>query len=156
VRPFFQDHVYGIKQIDFNKYLQLIGLQYSMEWKDVLSNDNSPAPDLRVFSYQLPAENIIRIGITTPLSCWGKAGLHTGDILKAVNGTTISTTADFRQLVRSAKRGDTIVLDIGRPAGIVRITVTISSYQQAVVHLFQSHSSTEKQQKLYRQWSAGN
>src|SRR5678810_1122463 len=49
VHQFFSDHVYGSKQIDFSKYLKLIGLQYSIEWKDVLSNDQKPVSDLRAF-----------------------------------------------------------------------------------------------------------
>jgi len=106
VHQFFQDYILGKKQIDFKKYLHLLGLEYTIEWKDAVSDDNKPVADLRIFSYTLPNENTIRIGITNPLGCWGKAGLHTGDILKAVNGKVIMSTADFRSLLRNAKPGD--------------------------------------------------
>jgi predicted metalloprotease with PDZ domain len=155
VHQFFQDHVYGNKQIDFNKYLKLIGLECHLEWKDLLSNDNNPAPDLRIFSYQLPGENITRIGITNPLSCWGKAGLHTGDILKAVNGKANVSASEFRQLIRNAKLSDTISIDVERSARIIKINVLVSGYQQPVAHLPQLSASTEKQRKLYGQWLSG-
>jgi len=155
VHQFFQDHVYGSKQIDFNKYLQLIGLQYTMEWKDVLSNDLKPVPDLRVFSYQLPGENIVRIGITNPASLWGKSGLHTGDIIKTINGKTLAAAADFRPIIRNAKTGDTVLLEVERPTGIVKINVLILGYQQPVVHIMQKPATTGKQQKQYEQWLSG-
>ena len=152
VHQFFQDHVYGNKQIDFNKYLKLIGLEHQLEWKEALSNDNKPVPDLRIFPYQLPGENITRIGITNPLSCWGRAGLHTGDIIKSVNGKSIASASDFRPLIRNAQRGDTILMEIERPAGVSKISIVVSGYQQAVAHLTQIAASTEKQKRLYEQW----
>ncbi len=155
VHRFFQDHVYGNKQIDFAKYLQLSGLQYTMEWKDVLANDGKPAPDLRVFPYQLPGENITRIGITNPSGCWGKAGLHTGDIIKTVNGKTLVAASEFRPQIRNAKPGDTISMDVERQGGIINIKVLISGYQQPVVHISPISAATEKQKKLYEQWVSG-
>ena len=156
VHQFFQDHVYGSKQIDFNKYLRLIGLQYNITWQDVLSNDGKPAPDLRTFPYQLPGENITRIGITNPQSSWGKAGLHTGDIIKSVNGKPVTVAADFRPLIRNAKVGDTILIEIERPTGSLKLDVIISSYQQPVVHINEMPGTTEKQRRLYAQWLKGN
>jgi len=155
VHQFFEDHVYGSKQIDFNKYLQLMGLQYTMEWKEVLSNDLRPVPDLRAFSYQLPGENILRIGISNPTSAWGRSGLHTGDIIKTVNGKVVANSADFRSLQRNAKIGDTIAVEIERSSKLVKIDVLITGYQQPVVHITQLPTITEKQKKLYEKWVAG-
>jgi len=155
VHQFFQDHIYGNKQIDFDKYLKLIGLEHQLEWKEVLSNDNKPVPDLRIFPYQLPGETRTRIGITNPLSCWGKAGLHTGDIIKSLNGTTILSPSDFRPLIRNAKPGDTISMEIERPAGVIKINIVVSGYQQAIAHLSQISAPTEKQKRLYEQWLFG-
>jgi predicted metalloprotease with PDZ domain len=155
VHQFFQDYVYGNKQIDFNKYLRLIGLQYNITWQDVLSDDGKPAPDLRVFSYQLPGETIPRIGITNPLSSWGRGGLHTGDVIKSVNGKPVTVAADFRPLIRNAKLGDTILIEIERPSGVRKTNVLIGSYQQPVVHISEIPVTTEKQHNLYMQWLSG-
>ncbi len=152
IHTFFQDYVFGNKQIDFNKYLQLAGLQMSMAWEDVLSADGKTSPDLRVYSWQNPDENFIRLGITNPASCWGKAGLHTGDIIESVNGTIIKATRDFRQLIRGVKIGDTVVVEVKQPAGIKKTNVLITGYQQPEVHIISVAGATEKQKNLFRQW----
>ena len=152
---FFVDHVYGSKQIDFSKYLKLIGLQYTIEWKDVLSNDQKPVPDLRAFVYQLPGENVLRIGLSNPTVAWGRAGLHTGDIVKTVNGKILANAMDFRSIQRNAKIGDTIVVEVERPSGVQKINVLITGYQQPVVRITQLPTITEKQKRLYEQWLSG-
>jgi predicted metalloprotease with PDZ domain len=155
VHQFFSDHVYGSKQIDFSQYLKLLGLQYSIEWKDVLSNDQKPVSDLRAFVYQLPGENVLRITLSNPTVAWGRAGLHTGDIVKTVNEKTLTNSLDFRSIQRNAKIGDTIVVEVERPSGIQKINVLITGYQQPVVHIIQLSTINEKQRRLYEQWVSG-
>ena len=155
VHQFFVDHVYGSKQIDFSKYLKLIGLQYTIEWKDVLSNDQKPVPDLRAFVYQLPGENVLRMGLSNPTVAWARAGLHTGDIVKTVNGKIVANQMDFRTIQRNAKIGDTIVVEVKRPSGVQKIHVLITGYQQPFVRIAQLPAITEKQRRLYEQWVIG-
>ena len=155
VQQFFRDHVYGNKQIDFSKYLKLFGLQYTMEWKDVLSNDLKPVPDLRIFSYQLPREDVLRIRLSNPKSVWGRSGLHTGDIIKAINGKSLAAAADFRLLIRNVKIGDSVTVEVGRSSGIAKINVLITGYQQPVVRITRLSSTTTKQQKHLEDWIAG-
>jgi len=155
IQQFFQDYVFGIKQIDFEKYLKLIGLQYTIEWKDVLSNDQQPVADMRAFVYQLPDENIYRIGLSNPTVVWAKAGLHTGDIVKTVNGKELSSPMDFRNIQRAAKVGDTIVIEVDRSTGTKKINVLITGYQQPVVKITPIQSVTEKQKRLFNQWANG-
>ena len=155
VHQFFQDHVYGNKKIDFSKYIKLLGLQYTIEWKDVLSNDQKPVPDLRAFVYQLPGENIFRIGLSNPTVAWGRAGLHTGDIVKTVNGKALVNATDFRSIQRNAKIGETIVVEIDRSSRIQKINVLITGYQQPVVRITPMPTITEKQKRLYEQWVSG-
>ena len=155
VHQFFSDHVYGSKQIDFSQYLKLLGLQYSIEWKDVLSNDQKPVSDLRAFVYQLPGENVLRLTLSNPTVAWGRAGLHTGDIVKTVNEKTLTNSLDFRSIQRNAKIGDTIVVEVERPSGIQKINVLITGYQQPVVHIIQLSTINEKQRRLYEQWVSG-
>lgn len=153
VHQFFLDYVYGHKQIDFNKYLVLIGLQMHVQWKDVLSANNTIAPDLRVYSWQAPGENNVRIGITDPANCWGKAGLHTGDIIKSVNGSAINSPRDFRQAIREAKVGDTVIIQVKKPSGIFSGNVLITGYQQPEVRIVESSRSSAKSRKLFNEWN---
>ena len=156
VRPFFTDHVFGNKQIDFNKYLKLAGLKMTVALKDVLSGDGKPSPDLRIYPWQKPNEDFIRIGITNPQSCWGKAGLHTGDIIKSLNGVPIRTRNDFRQAITRAKVGDFVTMEIQRSSGIVNINVVISGYQESEVHIQHLSNATQKQEKIFSQWNANS
>jgi predicted metalloprotease with PDZ domain len=152
VHQFFQDYVFGSKQIDFKKYLELIGLQMSMAWKDVLSSDGKTSPDLRVYSWQKANESFIRLGITNPASCWAKAGLHTGDKIISVNGTTLAAARDFRQLIRGVKIGDIVIVEVEQPTGKLKKNVLISGYQQPDVHIVPITTATETQRRLYTQW----
>jgi len=153
VGQFFADHVFGNKQIDFNKYLKMAGLQMTVTLKDALSSDGKPAPDLRIYPWQKPKENFTRIGITNPQSCWGKAGLHTGEIVRSVNGVTIKTRNDFRQAIRSTTVGDTVAIEMQRSSGIEKINVVISGHQQPEVHIQHSSNATQKQEKIFTQWN---
>jgi hypothetical protein len=108
---------------------------------------------LRVYSWQKPGEDFIRIGITNPQSCWGKAGLHTGDIIKSVNGIPTRMRNDFRQGIRGAKVGDTATMEIQKSSGTVKISVLISGYQQSEVHIQHLPNSTQKQKKIFDQWN---
>lgn len=153
VEQFFAAHVFGNKKIDFNKYLKLAGLQMTVTLKDALSGDGKPAPDLRIYPWQKPTEDFTRIGITNPQSCWGKAGLHTGDIIKSVNGLTIKTRNDFRQAISGTTVGDTVAMEIQRSPGLAKINVVVSGYQQPEVHIEHSSNATQKQEKIFAQWN---
>ncbi len=155
LHPFFRDHVLGYKAVDFDKWLRLMGLQKSIEWKEVISADGKPSPDLRVYSWQPPNETELRIGITDPSGCWGKAGLHTGDILRNVNGSVIKTAADFRQLLRGVHVGDTVVIEVQRPTGPWKTNVIVSTYRQPEVTITEITGATEKQKRLLAEWKSG-
>jgi predicted metalloprotease with PDZ domain len=152
VHQFFLDHVYGHQQIDFNKYLKLIGLKMNAEWKDVLLADKQLAPDLRAYSWQNPNESVVRLGITNPSSSWTKAGLHTGDILRSVNGMPIKSTRDFRQVIREMKRGDTIAIEVEQRTGIKNVNVFITGYQQPEVRVAGLNQPSQREKDLFNQW----
>lgn len=156
LHPFFEDYIFGNKPVDFDKYLRLMGLQKKLEWKEVKGEDGNPSPDLRVYSWHKPNETEMRIGITDPSNCWGKAGLHTGDIIKSVNGTEIKNGDSFREVIRRAKISDNIIIEVMRPTGIHKTNVVVSGYRLPEVHITQKPGSTEKQKRLFTQWASGN
>jgi predicted metalloprotease with PDZ domain len=149
---FFVDYVFGKAQINFNKYLALIGLQVTTVWKNALSADGKIAPDVRVYSWQPLNDSNIRLGISNPANCWTRAGLHTGDILKSVNGVVIKSSIDFRRILREIKFGDTVVVKVQRPKGSLETNVLIDGYQQPEVHLVEVTQSSAKQRRLFEQW----
>jgi predicted metalloprotease with PDZ domain len=151
IHQFFLDYVYGHKQIDFNRYLKVVGLKMNAEWKDVLS-DKRVSPDLRVYSWQRPNEMMVRLGITNPTSCWAMAGLHTGDILKSVNGVPIRSTRDFRQIIREVKRGDTVSVEVEQPTGVKKKNVFVTGYQLPEVAVAELNQSSPREKNLLNQW----
>ncbi|HMI78853.1 MAG TPA: hypothetical protein VK484_08665 [Ferruginibacter sp.] len=152
----FRDHISGNKTFELDKYLLLIGLRSTVIWKNAAAADGKPQVDFRAYPWRKPDENMIRIGISDPSSCWGKAGLHTGDIIKYINGNAINTEQDFWQIIRAAKIGDTISMELQRPAGSWKTKVFVTGYQRPEVHISELPVLSEKQRRLNRQWASGN
>jgi predicted metalloprotease with PDZ domain len=152
VHSFFQDHVYGNKPIDFNKYLSLAGMHFNTTWTNASDTSGKPSPDLEVYAFQSPGSNEVKLGITDPSNCWGKADLHTNDVILTVNKSAIKTANDFRQLIRRLQIGDTVFIEVQRPTGIFHLKVIVSGYRQAVIRIDELNNITEKQRNLRKTW----
>ena len=173
INGFFDKYIRGTRAIEFNDYLGLIGLHADTSWEPVRDTAGKPAPDLRVYAWQKAGESAIRIGITDPAGCWGKAGIHTGDILEAINGMEVKSTADFRSQLGKIKTGDVLVLSIQSPQSSqssqssqspqssqstylpVQKKISVSGYLQPLVHIRKVNGQTQKQRKLYDEWALG-
>jgi predicted metalloprotease with PDZ domain len=156
VHSFFVDHVRGSNAVDLNKYLRLAGLQFSLSWTDAVDENKKPLADWRVDSWQAPNENNIRLGIRDPAGCWGRAGLHKGDIIISINGMPVINTSAFYTFVRNARIGDTIRMEVGQTTGMRKINVIVTGYRQPVVHVENIKAPGEKPRRLYAQWQSGN
>jgi predicted metalloprotease with PDZ domain len=152
MHQFFLDHIYGNKPIDFNKYLKLAGMRSSTTWTNASDSSGKPVADLRVYSFQSPGETAVKLWITNPSGCWGKAGLHTGDIILTVNKTVMKSENDFRQIIRRSKIGDIVFIEVRRPTGTLQKKVTVSGYMQPVVRIEQINETTEQQRRLRAEW----
>jgi len=149
---FFEDHIRGNKELDFNKYLSLIGMKMDLSWADVTNNEGAPVPDFRSYAFQNENESILRFGTTSPESIWAKAGLHTGDELKSVNDTALKTEEAFWGMIRRLKIGDKVVIEVIKDSGPKKIPVTIAGYKAAVVKISQLPVINERQEILRRAW----
>jgi S1-C subfamily serine protease len=58
-------------------------------------------------------------------SAAAKAGIRSGDIITAVNGTEINRDRTLARLLKNFKPGDNVVLDVYRDSKIQKITVTL-------------------------------
>jgi predicted metalloprotease with PDZ domain len=152
VHSFFQNYVYGNKPIDFNKYLQLAGMRSTTTWVAAADADGKPAADLKIYAFQSPGDSTVKLGITDPKSCWGKAGLHTGDVIVTVNKSIIKNANDFRQIIRRTQIGDTMLLAVHRSTGIVQMKVIVSGYRESLVRIDELNEVTEKQKSLRKTW----
>ena len=152
VHQFFQDYIYGNKPIDFNKYLLLAGMHSDTTWRNASDSAGKPVADLHVYSYQSPGNSAVKLRIIDPSGCWGKAGLHTGDIIVTVNKSAIKSINDFRQIIGRLQIGERVITEIQRPAGIVQINVIVSGYRQPKVRIEEINEATERQRNLRTAW----
>jgi len=155
MQAFFDANVRAARQIDFDRYLRLIGLQGRVSWEPVVGADGQPAPDRRVFAWNPPGERGLRLLLTDPSSVWGRAGLHTGDRVVAINGAAVATWPEFRSHVARARVGDTVRVEVTRPSGAWRTSVVVAGYNRPVVRIVEVPEATERQRALRAAWVRG-
>lgn len=154
VHTYFEQYVRGKKQIDFNKYLQLIGVHMDLSWKQATDENGKQRPDLRIFARETSGASM-SLGIMDPLGSWGKASLHTNDLLISMNGKLIKNYDDFHSVIQPLKIGDTVRVVVKRSSGIFQTDVFINGYKVPVVQLSRINSISGAQQKLWESWSRG-
>ncbi len=152
---FFDRYVRSAAQIDFNRYLSLIGLRARVSWEPVLASDGRHAPDRRLMGWLPPGERLLSLLVTDPSSVWGRAGLHTGDRVIAVNEAPINGWSDFRAAVSRAQVGDTVSIEVSRPTGRWRASVLVTGYTRPVVRIEDIPEATPRQRALRERWVAG-
>jgi predicted metalloprotease with PDZ domain len=152
IHSFFEQHIRGKKQIDFNKYLEMIGLHMNVSWEQSVSDSGKTNPDLRVYAW-VNQTGGLNLGIMDPLSCWGKAGLHTGDQLISINRSLTKNLNDFFPVVRKLKTGDHVEVEVKRGSKQFKTFVTISGYQTPKINLTTVPSPTLIQQQRFESWN---
>jgi len=155
VHLFFENHIRGNKMIDFDKYLIALGLKMNITKKLLLGEDKKPAADGSVYAWNDAAAHAIKLGVTNPQGCWGKAGLHTGDVLLKMNDSTISSTNDFFSWVDKLKPGDTVNIEIKRKDKISSTKVYLTSVNVTLVSIENLPKPSGKQERLYSEWMMG-
>jgi predicted metalloprotease with PDZ domain len=155
MQAFFDSYVRNARQIDFNRYLSLVGLRARVTWEPALGADGQTVPDRRIFAWVPPGERALSLLLTDPSSAWGRAGLHTGDRVVAVNGTPIATWPELRGAIVQARVGDTVDVEVTRPTGPWRAKVVVTGYNRPVVRVEEIVRPTERQGFLRQRWLAG-
>ena len=153
-RAFFDAHVRGGRPIDFNRYLALAGLRQRVSWEPAKNDDGTPATDRWAYVDEARGGGL-RLVLQRPESAWGRAGLHTGDRIRAINGQSIGSWADFRRLVGAARIGDTLRVDVTRAAGPFTAVVTMAGYDTPSVSIDAIPSATARQVALRDAWLRG-
>ena len=155
VSRFFDAHVRGGKPIPFDDYLRYLGLRADVTWRPALGRDGRPVPDLRAFTYDRGDGTGVRLAISDPSSAWGKAGLHTGDRLRAMNGTPIGTRDATLGVLRQLRSGDTVHVEVERSGVRRSATVVLAPFDRPFVQLREVSSPTPAQRALRARWETG-
>lgn len=155
VTPLFDAHVLNAGAIDFNRYLALIGYRANITQAPARNRDSTTAIDLRIWAGVRESDGTLRLRVTNGESVWGRAGLHTGDKVIAVNGARVRTWQEVRLPISRLRIGDTIRVEVERPSGTFTATVVASGFMQPVVRLEALPNATAKAIRLREQWAAG-
>jgi predicted metalloprotease with PDZ domain len=152
LHSFFQTYVRDGKELEFNRYFSLIGLQTQVKWMPAKDQNGQLARDLRIYVWHTPGDSLFRLAITDPESCWGKAGLHTGDKILSLNGQPITTTAAFYASLQKMHIGDTAQILISSEDKVTRILVPVTQYEEATVHIQPLAQIGARQKRLFQEW----
>jgi predicted metalloprotease with PDZ domain len=156
VTPLFDDHVRrGGKPIDFDRYLAALGWQAEVTWSPAVW-ENQPERDLRIWGWEPPGQQGVRLIVNDPGSTWGKAGLHSRDRLVAINGVSIRTWPELRAVLTRTRIGDTLAFEVARPGGPFRTTVRVSGFDRPQVRLVEVARPDPVQRRLREQWLRGD
>lgn len=155
-KQFFRDYIYGVRAIDFNRYLQLIGLRSEVQTIPAVDDGGQPVVDLRIVPLSFQSEGDFKVRILNPESIWAKAGIRTGDTIISADEGKISTWQDFRGWLRRLKIGDTARLIISREGNTQTVEVPIKGFSRAVVRITELKEATAKQLMLRKSWLNAN
>ena len=154
VHRFFDTYVYQGKPLDFDPWLGLLGLRLQLSWLPATDSHGKPAADHRLYIWQQPGDSVFRLFVTDPRSCWGRAGLHTGDALLTMNGHAIDLRPSFYARLNAFDAGDTVSMQIRRSGTIQTFRVSVTTYLQPIVHLVPAPDAGEDSDTLLQQWSS--
>jgi len=143
--PFFDAHVRGARNIDFDRWLGMIGLRTHVTWGPAVYN-GEPERDLRVWGFE--RDSTVRLVINNATSIWGRAGLHSRDRLVSVNGAAVKTWLELRGKLQALRLGDTVRVEVMRPAGPFVATVVVAGFERPTVRLERLPNATVAQRRL--------
>ncbi len=134
VTPFFDAHVRGGQRIDVGRYLELNGLAMRVDSAPAVWNGEAER-DLRIWGWEPQGENGVRLVISTPLSIWARAGLHSGDRLAKMDGTPVATWPELRARLQRLRMGDTVRVEVTRPSGPFEARVVVTGFERMAVRI---------------------
>ena len=154
VTSFFAAHVRAGGALDFSRYLALAGLGYRVSWEPARNADGSLALDRWAYVEEAPGGGM-RLVLQRPESAWGRAGLHSGDRVRSINGRPIASWPDFRAVLTAAAIGDTLRVEVVRDSGPYTGIVRMAGFDHPVVRIEPLASASARQVALRDAWLRG-
>jgi predicted metalloprotease with PDZ domain len=151
----FAKTVFAAGAIDFDRYLASLGLKANVTWEPNVDQTGRPFPDLRLQGYQRAGESTFRLVITDPRTAWGKAGLHSHDVLVTFNGKAVGNFGELRNALRSLAVGDTATVVVIQQGTERTIRIPITAQDRPVVRLVPRDDITPDQKRAYQAWREG-
>lgn len=156
VARFFEAHVRRGGPIPFDRYLALAGLRTRVTWTPAQDPEGRPAADTWIRAADRTDGGGPALRLHDPASAWGRAGLHSGDRLVALDGRPIASWSELRAALGRLRIGDTVLVDVRRGTAPVRATVVVTGYRQPVVRLDTIPGATPAAKALRERWLAAD
>jgi predicted metalloprotease with PDZ domain len=156
VSAIFDASVRGAAPIRFDDFLRYAGLRAEVTWRPALGADGHPAADLRAYPYD-SADSTAgpRLALSDPASAWGRAGLHTGDRIRAMNGQATPSRESVRRVMSQLRSGDTVRVDVEHGSVRRTATVVMAPFDRPFVELREIDGATAAQRALRTAWESG-
>ncbi len=155
MKTFFDTYVRGAAPIDFNRFLALVGLRVDITRRPAVDERGQPVPNRRIYVFNPATDASTRLLLSDPESEWGRAGLHSGDVIISMNGASVPSFAAFRQMVAGWRVGDSVRVVVSRPTGRYSATVVIGQAQQVTARISEIDGASAAARKLRVEWEAG-
>jgi predicted metalloprotease with PDZ domain len=152
LHSFFGEYVRSARPLDFSRYLRSVGLRVVVDTIPAADSAGARLPDTRIWAYPPRVGGRMRVMMEDPSSVWGKAGLHTGDVLVAFNGAPIDSFPDFRRAFRTVKLNDLVPVSIIRSGTPAIVNVRVTSYDRVRVRITEAPDATAAQRERRRLW----
>lgn len=141
---FFKNKVAGTEQLDYQRYLDYVGL------KLVNTKAEDKKLDLGATLKEEKGKLVIsKIPFGTPAY---KDGLNVDDEIIAINGYRVTKKDKIDKVLSTQKEGDKVDVTISRNGVLQIITLTIANEIAAKYALKKVENPTASQRKLYRKW----
>jgi predicted metalloprotease with PDZ domain len=144
VAPFFASYIMRAGSIDFVRYLALAGLTITVTSGPAM-RDGRPIPDLRMRTWIRPGETTPRLLLTDPSSVWGRAGLHSRDVVRTFGGAPATDPAAIRQIISRLSIGDSVEVN-GR-------MIVVTGYHRPTVRITRDPAASAKASRIVEAWS---
>lgn len=142
-KQFFDDFVYGVKPLDWEKDLSFAGLE-------VIKNDTASKPPVLGLTVTSTEGRIYVTGVEEG-SCAEDAGLQNGDEIIAQDKMKLSYD-DFKTKLDSIKTGDAIKLTIFRGKQVEDITLNYENKKSPGISIKKIENPTELQKNIFEGW----
>ena len=150
MRGFFGEYIYAAKEVEFDRYLQLMGMRAEIGRVPAVDSEGRPSVDLRIGP--VSPEGELKLRITNTNSAWARAGIRTGDKLISANGKPIAHWSGFRAWLRTLKVNGTARLVISRDGVEKVLEVSLKPFDVPSVRLIELEKATPKQIRIRQAW----
>lgn len=149
---FFQDYVYGTKEIDYDKYLRYAGLELRVARKGE-SDSTAQAevkPYLGIRTYEQGGLPVIRTVLWNSPAY--RDGLNVNDELIAINGIRVSQD-NWQDRVADHQPGDTLRVTVGRLGKLREFEVVLDPAPPDEYRIKRLEKASDVQKAIYESWT---